>query len=184
MPEPPAFHAGTTGVESPTIFFNDTLPLTLALVLAVLEVGNSGNNALDNFGTAGVCFPAELAAGTGPELEPFDSRRDDTEEPIGLGTDDGARTPEAELDAHGVFLGVWRKGGTGAGPGIGTIGGCKGGNRSGGLGAGAAIGRAKDGDDVEAAWATRSHTCLEDCWEERVVVECLALRTRPLVIPA
>ena len=39
-------------------------------------------------------------------------------------------------------------------------------------------------DDELAACATRSHTCREDCGEDRDAVTCLALRTRPLVIPA
>lgn len=39
-------------------------------------------------------------------------------------------------------------------------------------------------DDALAARATRSHTCREDCCEDRDTVACLALRTRPLAIPA
>lgn len=174
-PALPARHAGAAGVESPRIFFSDTFPLTGAFCRAVLDAGSSGNSALDNFGGAGRTPDPELE----PEPLVRESGRDIT---AGLGTEDGARTPDAELAAHGVLRGGWRKPCTGTGPGVGAIGGWRGGKRSGGRGAGAWIGA--DDDDEPAAWATRSHTCLEDCWEEREPVECLALRTRPVVMPA
>ena len=54
------------------------------------------------------------------------------------------------------------------------------GNFSGGL-----IGGKDELDEEEdaAARATRSKTCLEDWADERVVVVCFALRTRPLATP-
>jgi hypothetical protein len=92
------------GAGVPTIFFNDMLPLTLALALAVLEAGNSGNNDWDNFGGVTICFSAAaIAIDPGPELEIVDSRPDATGAPV---RDEGPRTPEAVFDAHGVFRGA------------------------------------------------------------------------------
>ena len=80
-----------------------------------------------------------------------------------------------------MFRAPWRKAGTGTGPGMGMAAGWSRGKRSGGFGTGTRIA----GEEEEpAAWATRSHTWREDCWEEREAVACLASRTRPVVIAA
>jgi hypothetical protein len=70
-----------------TIFFRDVFPLTGAFNLALPELGNSGNAELDSFGGTGEWFREP-----GAEVVP------------GPGTEEGARMPEAELEAQGVFL--------------------------------------------------------------------------------
>jgi len=87
----------------------------------------------------------------------------------GPGTDIGARTPELALADHGVFLCACRNVGITAGKAAG-----KAGKRSGGLAV----------DEEPAACATRSKSCLDDCWEEREAVEGLTFKTLPPAIPA
>lgn len=92
--DPPACQAGAAGGAGfPNIFLNDTFPLTGALCLFELAVGNSGNRAFDNFGGGG---PGRV--------------RDDDEsgrEMGGLGPE-GAREV---LEDQGVFRGPWRNAG-------------------------------------------------------------------------
>lgn len=109
----PAPHAAWAGAESPRIFFREIFPLTDAFC-RVAVVGRVGNDVLEIFGGGG----RGPGVGSGRELR------------LGLVTaDEGARNPEAELDAHGVLRWAWRKPEPGVGPWTGTTGGWSEGKR-------------------------------------------------------
>lgn len=140
-PVPPLTQADPVGAVSPNIFLSDWLPLTVAFCRAELDAGNSGNRELDNAAGARDCPDLDFRVSFAP----------------GPGTEVGARNPEAELDAQGVFRCPCRTVGTMAGN---T--GCSAGNLSGGRGTGAGV-RFEAEAEEPAAWATRSQSCLDDC---------------------
>ena len=163
-------HAGCAGALVPKIFRNDWFPLTAAFgTRVVLFVGSSGNADFES--TAGP--PFDLAPGPGTDVGARTT---------GAGDDDAA-VPAPE-DAHGVVRWGWRKldellgppdpwrGGNAFAPGVPA------------RGAGAELDDAAGAGLDAAARATRSHSWREDWADERVAVECFALRTRPLVTPA
>jgi hypothetical protein len=162
----PAPHApGPLGAAVPNIFRKDWFPPTGAFCRAAGDGCNSGNNVFDSFGGA-----FELEAGICVENgvtvlcdEPLFGGGTKAEEAAKVGAGAAGR-PEALADQ-----GVLRC------PGRGAV------DEDATADAGPSAGKRCVEED--AAWATRSHTCV-DCRPPRPAVACLAFRTRPLAMPA
>lgn len=125
--------------------------------------GSSGKADFESAGWA-LTFGCKFAPGPGTDVG---VRRVELEfEGLGL-------APEPEAD-HAVVRWAWRY------PAFAEEGAAL---RAGNLSGGFEAGELEAEPDDAAARATRSNTCLEDWAEERLVVVCFALSTRPLVTP-
>lgn len=171
-PVDPDPHAATAGAPvDPSIFLSDTFPLTCGFVRTFDDDGRSGNRAFDNFGGACLLFV-------------FRAAEDDVGVAcvrnaggVALLPDQGVlRWPALRYFCAGCATAccccccgageerpsAGKRSCTRLGPGWDIV--------------------AGPADAALAAIATLFHTCW-DC-DERVAVECFALRTRPEAIPA